>query len=393
MSSSQNCSVLPQDVLFEILSRVPVKDLMRFKCVSKWWNHLVSDPTFVKLHLQRSSKNTHILLTFQGIINQKFELRLYALPCSVQKLVGNPSATVKSSRSHRFKLDYAVLGVCNGLVSLKDSYIGDEFSDHWVRFWNPSTRIMSEDSPRIRLHHGDYKGPLLYKFGFGYDDRSESYKVVVLDYKSEKMEVRVHCLGDNCWRNTLTCDVFPIPAVCRGAACVSGTMNWLGLAKSSSGYQKQELITVKDLEIFSYDLKNETCSYLSVPDGLSVAEVHFAQPALEVFKGCLCLSHQHEGQFDVWLRREFSDEKSWFKFLNLSHGSPEFSICGFSIYIAVLCVSENDDFVLLANQSDSEFILFNRTDNRIERRYNFKSANSYFYSNDYVESLVLPYRN
>ncbi|KAL2599197.1 hypothetical protein AAZX31_10G040000 [Glycine max] len=34
---------------------VPVKALMRFRCVSKWWNSLVFNPMFVKLHLQRST--------------------------------------------------------------------------------------------------------------------------------------------------------------------------------------------------------------------------------------------------------------------------------------------------------------------------------------------------
>ena len=55
--------VLPEELIVEILSWVPVKPLMRFKCVSKTWNSLIFHPTFVKLHLQRSSTNTHVLLT------------------------------------------------------------------------------------------------------------------------------------------------------------------------------------------------------------------------------------------------------------------------------------------------------------------------------------------
>ncbi|KAG2640478.1 hypothetical protein PVAP13_2KG096100 [Panicum virgatum] len=35
---------LPDDLLMEILSRVPVKSLCRFKCVSKTWRELIADP-------------------------------------------------------------------------------------------------------------------------------------------------------------------------------------------------------------------------------------------------------------------------------------------------------------------------------------------------------------
>ncbi|XP_022679970.1 uncharacterized protein LOC111256353 [Setaria italica] len=35
---------LPDDPLVEILSRVPVKSLCRFKCVSKAWRDLIADP-------------------------------------------------------------------------------------------------------------------------------------------------------------------------------------------------------------------------------------------------------------------------------------------------------------------------------------------------------------
>ena len=35
---------LPDNPLVEILSRVPVKDLHRSKCVSKGWRDLIADP-------------------------------------------------------------------------------------------------------------------------------------------------------------------------------------------------------------------------------------------------------------------------------------------------------------------------------------------------------------
>lgn len=42
------------DVTVEILSWLPAKSVMRFKCVCKVWNTWIRHPSFSKLHLTRS---------------------------------------------------------------------------------------------------------------------------------------------------------------------------------------------------------------------------------------------------------------------------------------------------------------------------------------------------
>lgn len=48
-----NYGELTEDLLVETLSRLPVKSLMRFMCVSKSWFSLVKDPNFICKHLNR----------------------------------------------------------------------------------------------------------------------------------------------------------------------------------------------------------------------------------------------------------------------------------------------------------------------------------------------------
>ncbi|OMO52511.1 hypothetical protein CCACVL1_29210 [Corchorus capsularis] len=48
---------LSHDFILGILSRLPVKSLRRFGCVSKRWRSLISDPLFRKLHRDRSQRN------------------------------------------------------------------------------------------------------------------------------------------------------------------------------------------------------------------------------------------------------------------------------------------------------------------------------------------------
>ncbi|XP_028795869.1 putative F-box protein At1g47300 [Neltuma alba] len=57
---------LPEELKLEILLRMPIKSLLRSKCVSKSWRSRISHPNFPKLHAQLSPYSQHptrILIT------------------------------------------------------------------------------------------------------------------------------------------------------------------------------------------------------------------------------------------------------------------------------------------------------------------------------------------
>ncbi|ESW17389.1 hypothetical protein PHAVU_007G235400 [Phaseolus vulgaris] len=384
MSSSSQCStLLPEEVMMEILSRVPVKDLVRFRCTSKWMNHLVLDRAFVKLHLQRCSKNTNILLTIGNY--ESNETMYCATSLSLQSFLQHPSSTI--GHSHRFNRNYNVLGVCNGLVCLQDSHYGFDGQELCVRFWNPSTRLMSEDSPRLRIPSNDFGYP--FQFGFGYDDWSDTYQVVLCDNKSQKMEVSVHSLGDSCWRNVLSCNA--LVTLSLYGAYVCGTVNWLAVPKFDYAFQWKN-VSMNELIIFSYDVKNEKCNYLSVPD--VDCEVTPEVPVIEVLKGCLCLNHRQGTQLRVWTMREFGVAKSWTPLLNINYEDLNIHVLhGMPTTPVILCVSENDNVLLRGSYDTAEFIMYNKKDNKILRYEVFEDNDFYCFSYDYVHSLVLPYGN
>ncbi|KAI8027029.1 F-box protein [Camellia lanceoleosa] len=52
MSSSSDYNLsLPRDIIFDILNHLPVKSLLRFKCICKTFCQLISSPTFISSHL------------------------------------------------------------------------------------------------------------------------------------------------------------------------------------------------------------------------------------------------------------------------------------------------------------------------------------------------------
>ncbi|XP_057753323.1 F-box protein CPR1-like isoform X2 [Arachis stenosperma] len=64
---------LPLELIHRILLRVPLRHLVRLKCVSKLWHSLISDPDFAESHVHLSAAPTHVCL----LIND------YSEACSV----------------------------------------------------------------------------------------------------------------------------------------------------------------------------------------------------------------------------------------------------------------------------------------------------------------------
>ncbi|KAL9308988.1 putative F-box domain-containing protein [Arabidopsis thaliana] len=51
------------DVVTEILTRFPVKTLMRFKCVSKLWSSIIRSPYFISRFLKVPSQRIYICVS------------------------------------------------------------------------------------------------------------------------------------------------------------------------------------------------------------------------------------------------------------------------------------------------------------------------------------------
>ncbi|CAN6243833.1 unnamed protein product [Urochloa humidicola] len=74
---SQSGVLLPGDALYEILLRVPARDLCRFRAVCRPWSRLLSDPYFIAAHVGRHPEPLVVAGTFcwsDGIICNIFDL-------------------------------------------------------------------------------------------------------------------------------------------------------------------------------------------------------------------------------------------------------------------------------------------------------------------------------
>ncbi|KAM7528082.1 hypothetical protein LguiB_031492 [Lonicera macranthoides] len=57
-----NNSNMPEDLLIDILARLPVKSILRFKCVSKYWYALIGSPDFISNHYNNCNNRAKLLV-------------------------------------------------------------------------------------------------------------------------------------------------------------------------------------------------------------------------------------------------------------------------------------------------------------------------------------------
>ncbi|KAJ1405648.1 F-box-like domain superfamily [Sesbania bispinosa] len=184
---------LPDELVEEILSRLPVRSLMRFRCVCKSWMSLISDPYLVKKHLHLSTQTTNF--THHRIILSATTAEFHLKSCSVSSLLNNPSTICEDLKypvKNKFRHD-GIVGSCNGLLCF--AIKGD-----FVLLWNPSTRV-SKKSPPL----GNNWRPGCYTdFGIGYDKKNDDYKVVAVfcdpNVSFSESKVKVYSMANNSWR-------------------------------------------------------------------------------------------------------------------------------------------------------------------------------------------------
>ncbi|XP_045797823.1 F-box/kelch-repeat protein At3g23880-like [Trifolium pratense] len=332
---------LSNDLLAQILSFLTVKSLTRLRCVCKNWYSLISEPSFIKLHLHQSKRNNpHTTLLLQFGSKDIFSVVIHF---PLTRLFKNPSITITHDSNHLSTKNDCnnFVGSCNGLLCFRSnpSY---NIGDILLRFENPATKL----SNKIRVYDCNYRKRSrvdfvfnqvrIYKYSFGYVNSNDTYKVVAscLRGKGKGTEVKVFSLGDNVWRYIQDFPVDPLrirfPFVNDGVY-VSGTINWLAI-RNNEVYDWKS-ITIDQFVIISLDLGKETYRQLLPPRGFDI--VPHVEPSVSVLMDRLCFSHNVNGKyFVIWQMKEFGVEESWTPLLKIGYSS----LRGLTIAMFLLCV-------------------------------------------------------
>lgn len=400
---------IPDELIAEILSFLKVKTILRLKSVCKSWNSLVSDSTFVKKHLKKSSQNPHLILTLEN--NEPNNILMFP----IHGILENPSSITVHSDSfhHPLKDEVIAVGSCNGLLcflfgSISMTLAGNvtAYQNHWFRFRNPSTRTTSKELGLFRysfLMESKNQRSAIFKFMFGYDDSHETYKVVAFRVQGDldniaswKSEVKVYRLNDNCWRNVQGFHVIPFKWLDYSRTShynnhgvhLSGTINWLAVHKYFRyEYLPEYIAHVGQFVIVMFDLSTETFKQLLLPQGFD--EVPFDEPVLSVLTGCLCFSYDfRKTEFVLWQMKEYGVHESWKQLFKISYYDMPINNIAPGFPLACLYMNMNDGKVIFATGIRYPVaIIYNLREYSIER-INTNCIQGLSYANDYVESLV-----
>ncbi|XVF37949.1 hypothetical protein REPUB_Repub20aG0055300 [Reevesia pubescens] len=273
MEKQSNSEEFPDDIVMEILLRLPVKSLCRFKCVCKFWcNGLISDSQyFVKLQLNQSIKANR--LTYALYARSHFPRRLELDYESLVSRSHNANPTENDSlcglkiRVRDKIIDLTgrqmrVWGSCNGLlcfVAVPKILVLANVSTRETKtiFYCDDTksriRVTVEDEGRLRG-------------GFGYDASKDDYKVVKIHSSSQTVDV--YSLKKDHWS---FCGNFPKEIATirgRGDAGVhlNGTIHWLARPEINIEGSKQ-----KHAWIIAFDLTKE--EFFDIPTPIVLNDI------------------------------------------------------------------------------------------------------------------------
>ncbi|CAK8573317.1 unnamed protein product [Lathyrus sativus] len=320
--------VLPEELINEILLRLPVKHLLQFKCVCKSWKTLISDPQFAKNHLRIPSLTNQKLVFF--VAKEPNKMVSYPL----KQLLENSSIPVKPDSVRYMKIHkYCIIGSCNGLLCLYYK------CQRRVRLYNPSIRFQSKKSPQAVSHDWRIK-----QFGFGYDHVNDKYKLLVIAQNRDDLSqslTKIYTFGENLWKTIPNFSLTPINSLHWLGKFVSGTLNWIVCGFSSN-----------QNSILSFNVEKETHEEMLLPQNDDV-NVHTRKPY--VLGNYLCVFDIYftiKHQCDVWLMKEFGVAESWTKQILITSENQ-------TSFVEPFFILDNGGALLLANKLSSQIILYN----------------------------------
>ncbi|KAM7511342.1 hypothetical protein LguiB_010217 [Lonicera macranthoides] len=293
-------SNIPEDLVIEILKRLPVRSLMRLRCVCKTWCALTNNPDFVNLHLQFNhthvndnrlvvkhwdeAANTNIFSLFPRELEDGLPLTL------------NLDLQSKGIIEQSIKIAY-----CDGIFCIYDR------SSRLISLWNPAIREFKTLPFLSYLSANEDTYRHVSQLGFGFDCRNTNgYRVIVLISSlypegQDFCPLHVYSHRTNSWR-VVDCFLPFIRGPVRDTSiCTNGFLHWPNMACYPS--------------VLSFDLGEESFQetpILGLPEKanyrIDLASIDGSVAVIQSWIG----KHSERGSyFDVWVMKEFGVKESW----------------------------------------------------------------------------------
>ncbi|GMN36508.1 hypothetical protein TIFTF001_006083 [Ficus carica] len=335
-------TLLPCEIIVDILCRLPVNDLLRYRSVSKSWRSLIDGRDFIKLHLNHSVKTSSNIGVIFGGRNDLCWVDLYDL-----------KTAVRLPRPIDIGTEINVIGGCNGLLALINPK-GD------MDIWNPFTRRYIILPISEHFHSFPFHVFEIVLTGFGHDPITDDYKLLLMiNFRgimvdSFHCEVKVYSLKAKTWKSI---DHFPNHiSYHRGNGVLFGdALHWVVYLKSDSSSL-----------VFVFDVVTNDCREMGLPDYKGAQSCCMK---LVDLRGCFCAAmvpnydpeFKNSDQVDVWVMKEYGVKESWTTLFSVVPSN----LTGAFNYVVPVAYLKDGDQVLL-DQDGEKLLLYDMKRKRVK---------------------------
>ncbi|GMQ11323.1 hypothetical protein CsSME_00053989 [Camellia sinensis var. sinensis] len=363
----------PDEMVVEILQRLPTKSLIQFRSVSKSWNSLITSPNFINSHLNHSlTSNTYknsydnlpLLIVRQCISVPPPRTEHYKLCIDTEEAFDEYKQLEFPFKTCRLNFFFAI-GSAKGLFCF--------FEQDRYFLWNPSIRkSMAIPKPTIKTS--------FHRHGFGFDPRNNDYKVVRIDnFYPTKDEptthIEVYSLNAGLWKMSSTAinsypDGITLGYTERFASYLEGAVHFVANMKKSN-----------DPLILSFDLSDEVFQTMMLPNGKVGVRTEMSTSVFGGLLSLLCYEYTAVNKScSIWIMKEYGVVDSWCKqfTVDLSGG------------IAQVLGIRNNGHVLLVAKAPRDWVLssYDPSSQQIKNLGIYATSN-HFVVDTYEENLIL----
>ncbi|XP_047261789.1 F-box/kelch-repeat protein At3g23880-like [Capsicum annuum] len=275
------CYNLPSDILFLILTRVPIKSLLRFKFVCKAWNVMISDYEYRRTHRDQSKMlGREKLLLYKDYTNE-FEFR----DLETSQLVTIAKGVFPSEKIRKA----IVLCWCDGLLLFWNPMAYKVYV-----LWNPST----EEYQTLACPYFNDKRKFPNGCGLCYDSSADDYKVIFIYNRNYS----IYSLKNNCWTEKAIS--------LRGVVTLVQEL-FLSQGISIGGCVFWPHYVVRNSIIVYFDGKSDELKELPMPDFVG-ENTCFRLTSLKSFL-CLYGGNRESVRLDIWIM----ERDGWKLLLNI----------------------------------------------------------------------------
>ncbi|KAK9061046.1 hypothetical protein SSX86_018226 [Deinandra increscens subsp. villosa] len=215
--------LFPEDIIYKILSRLPIKSLARFRCVCKLWLKYINDPYLRTIHVKEEPAP---LLFERGSFDDSNKIQISFLR-GTTSLQQDPILDL-CSKSPYYSIQF--LGSCNGLILVRYEQSPSRAGIYRFAVINPLSKRHHNLPPipiNIRSGLTDRHDPCVAA-GIGFDDSTNTFKTVFSILKNSKRNVvctMVHSSGTSSWRKIA--QINPANPIIGAGVFSDGRLHWL----------------------------------------------------------------------------------------------------------------------------------------------------------------------